>query len=73
MIDDGHPARKIWRLPSQLDLSGFEQHVRAVEGHAGRNAHSPRLLIAVWIYAYSRGLHSAREIERQMEYEPCAG
>ena len=71
LIDDDHPARKIWHLLGQLDLSGFEQHVRAVEGHVGRNAHSPRLLIAVWIYAYSRGLHSAREIERQMEYEPA--
>ena len=71
LIDDDHPARKIWHLVGQLDLSGFEQRVRAVEGHAGRNAHSPQLLIAVWIYAYSRGLHSAREIERQMEYEPA--
>lgn len=71
LIQDDHPARKIWHLLGQLDLSGFEQHVRAIEGHAGRNAHSPRLLIAVWIYAYSRGIHSAREIERQMEYEPA--
>lgn len=71
LIDDDHPARKIWQLLGQLDLSGFEQRVRAVEGRAGRNAHSPQLLIAVWIYAYSRGLHSAREIERQMDYEPA--
>ena len=71
LIDDDHPARKIWHLVGQLDLSGFEQQVRAVEGHAGRNAHSPQLLIALWIYAYSRGIHSAREIERQMDYEPA--
>jgi Transposase DDE domain/Transposase domain (DUF772) len=28
------------------------------------------LLIAVWLYGYSQGVSSARELERQMEYEP---
>ena len=70
LIDQQHPARKIWRLVERLDLSGFETDARALEGHAGRSAHSPHLLVSVWIYAYSKGLHSAREIARQMEYEP---
>jgi len=65
LIDCDHPARKIWRVVEQLDLSRFEDHVRAVEGRAGRPAHSPQVLVSVWIYAYSRGLHSAREIARQ--------
>ena len=55
LIDGEHPARKIWR---------------AVEGVAGRRAHSPELLVSVWLYAYSKGLHSAREIERKMHHEP---
>lgn len=70
LIDQQHPARKIWRVVEGLDLSGFEADARAVEGRAGRSAHSPHLLVSVWIYAYSKGLHSAREIARQMEYEP---
>jgi transposase len=70
LIDDDHPARKIWRLVERLDLSRFETEVRAVEGVAGRAAHSPQALVAVWIYAYSKGLHSARELERQMRHEP---
>jgi len=32
----------------------------------GRAASPPQLLIAVWLYGYSRGVTSARE----MEYEP---
>ena len=36
----------------------------------GRAAWPPQLLIAVWLYGYSRGVTSARELERQMEYEP---
>jgi transposase len=70
LIEADHPARKIWQLVKRLELKRFEQGVRAVEGHAGRSAHSPQVLISVWIYAYSRGTHSAREFERQMEYEP---
>ena len=70
LIDPQHAARKIWRAVEGLDLSSFEADARAVEGRAGRSAHSPQLLVSVWIYAYSKGLHSAREIARQMEYEP---
>ena len=70
LIDENHPARKIWRVVEQLDLSRFEGEARAVEGVAGRPSHAPQVLVAVWIYAYSRGLHSARELERQMRHEP---
>ncbi len=70
LIDDDHPARNIWRLVEQLDLSRFETDVRAVEGRAGRRPHCPQLLVSVWLYAFSQGLHSAREIERRMRHEP---
>jgi transposase len=70
LIDDDHAARKIWRVVEQLDLSRFASEVRAIEGVAGRPSHSPQVLVAVWIYAFSKGLHSAREIARQMHYEP---
>jgi transposase len=70
LIEEDHRARKIWRVVEQLDLSRFASEVRAVEGVAGRPSHSPQVLAAVWIYAFSKGLHSAREIERQMRYEP---
>src|SRR6185436_12066262 len=31
----------------------------------------PRLLVSLWIYAYSRGISSAREIARRCTYEPA--
>lgn len=70
LVDEDHAARKIWRVVEKLDLAPFESAVRAVEGRAGRRAHSPQVLVSVWIYAFSRGLHSAREIARQIEHEP---
>ncbi len=71
LIPAEHAARKIWTVVGGLDLSRFELEIQAVEGRAGRNTFPPRLLISIWIYAYSKGLHSAREIERQMAYEPA--
>jgi len=71
LIPQDHAARHFWELLGRLDLSGFASNMKSVEGHAGRNAWEPRLLIAIWLYAYSRGMSSAREIERQCAYEPA--
>jgi transposase len=71
LISEDHAARQIWAILGRLDLSRFNGEIKSVEGHAGRNVWEPRLLIAMWIYAYSRGISSAREMERQCEYEPA--
>jgi hypothetical protein len=42
-----------------------------VEGEAGRPAYDPWLLISLWIYAYSEGVSSAREVARRCEYHPA--
>jgi transposase len=70
LIPANHPARNLWEFLGRLDLSQFSKDCKSLEGHAGRNAWEPRLLIAVWLYAYSRGISSARQIERECEYEP---
>ena len=71
LIEADHPARSIWELVGRLHLDSFYCCIGAVEGRAGRNAFDPRLLIAVWIYAYSRGIASAREIARLCEIDPA--
>jgi transposase len=70
LIPLDHPARNLWEFLGRLDLSQFSKDIKSVEGSAGRNAWDPRLLIAIWLYAYSRGISSARQIERECEYEP---
>ena len=65
-----HPARAIWELSGRLDLSGFAGALRTQRDQGGRAAWDPRLLAAIWIWAYSEGISSAREIERQMDYRP---
>jgi transposase len=70
LIDEHHPGRGIWEVVQGLDVSRYESGIRSRRGEVGRAAWSPQLLIAVWLYGYSRGVTSARELERQMEYEP---
>lgn len=70
LVGPDHKVRAIWDLTGELDLSGFVDKVKSQEGKKGRAAWDPRLLLSVWLYAYSEQVTSAREIERLMEYEP---
>jgi transposase len=70
LIEPDHPARAIWEMLGQVDLSQFAQNIRAVEGCAGQATVDPRLLASLWIYGYSEGNSSARELSRMCEYEP---
>lgn len=70
LIEESHPARNIWEVVGRLNLKPFEESTEVLQGSAGRSAWPPQLLISIWIYAYSRGLSSAREISRQCSYEP---
>lgn len=54
----------------RLDLGLYHAQIEAVEGGAGRNHTDPQLLVSLWLYAYSRGISSAREVARQCEFEP---
>src|SRR6185295_20105518 len=69
-IGPDHPARGIWAMVEQLDWSALEEKIRSVEGHAGQSSLDPRLLMALWIYSYSEGVSSARELSRMCGYEP---
>jgi transposase len=71
LIEEDHPARSIWELVGRLDLSRYYAAISSVEGRAGREHTDPQVLISLWLYAYSRGISSAREMARRCEYEPA--
>jgi len=70
LIPEDHPARGIWAMVNQLDLARLEAKIKAVEGRPGQSSLDRRLLMALWIYAYSEGISSARELSRICTYEP---
>jgi transposase len=59
-----HSARVIWRYVEQLDLSALEEAIKAREHTPGQAPASPHLLLALWLYATSQGVGSARALER---------
>jgi transposase len=71
LIDQDHPARAIWDLVGRLDLRQFYQGIESSAEEGGRPAFDPQLLISLWVYAYSLGIGSAREVARRCEYEPA--
>lgn len=64
LIDDEHPARLMWAYASQVDLSDLAASIKAREGGPGMPQTSLHLLLALWLYATTRGVGSARELAR---------
>lgn len=70
LVGEDHAVRAIWDLLGRLDLSPYYEGVKAVEGRAGRDRSDPRVLIALWLYAISRGVRKARQLDEWAQYEP---
>jgi len=62
-----HRARLIWAFIEKLDLSRFYDKIDARGSEPGRSAIDPRILLALWLFATSEGVGSAREIDRLCE------
>src|SRR5271157_103960 len=71
LVPSDHLVRAIWELVGRLDLSRFQVDTKAVEGVAGCSPYDPRLLISLWVLAYSDAVSSAREVARRCEYHPA--
>lgn len=67
LIGEDHPVRLIWSYVEELDLSELENRIKARSDRPGHPATSPRLLLALWLYATSEGVGSARALERLCE------
>lgn len=67
LLPEAHPARVIWAYVEKLDLSELEDAVAARAHGPGRSAVSPRLYLALWLYATSQGIGSARALARLTE------
>lgn len=64
LIGEDHPVRVIWSYVEELDLSELEDRIKARGERPGHPATSPRLLLALWLYATSEGVGSAHALDR---------
>src|SRR5436190_4412508 len=62
LIGEDHGARVIWRYVEGLDVSELEDRIKARGERPGHPAAAPRLLLALWLYATSDGVGSARAL-----------
>jgi transposase len=64
LLPADHRARLVWEFVEGLDLRLLYEPIKAVEGHAGRPAIDPPILVALWLYATLEGVGSARALAR---------
>jgi transposase len=64
LLPPEHRARLFWSAVEKLDLTKFYEPIAARENEPGRPAIDPKILVALWLYATSEGVGSAREVAR---------
>ena len=64
LVPDDHPVRAIWALTERLDLSEFYDEIEARGSTPGRSATDPQVMLALWLFASSEGVGSARLLDR---------
>lgn len=64
LISSDHRARGIVKFVEELDLAPFYASIKSRGSEPGRPATDPAMLIALWLFATSEGVGSARQIER---------
>jgi transposase len=64
VLPEDHAARAIWAFLDRLDLSPFYASIKSVLGRAGHPTTDPQVLLALWLFATSDGVGSARQIAR---------
>lgn len=67
LIPEDHKVRVVWEMTQQYNLAKLYEKIGSIEGDAGRPAIDPHILVAVWLYATSEGIGSAREVARLCE------
>lgn len=68
LVPPDHPVRVVWDVVCRVGESGalaaFYAPIKARDGVCGRDATDPRLLVALWLWACTDGVGSARELAR---------
>lgn len=64
-ISDDHAVRVLDELVDMCDVSEFEA---TYHGSRGQPPYSPRTLVKIWLYAFTRGINSGRRLAYALKY-----
>jgi len=67
LLPSDHRARIVWAFVESLDLSAFYDAIKSREGEPGRPPPDPAVVLALWLYAATEDVDSARELDRLAE------
>ena len=62
LLPAAHSARLVWDATARLDVTAFYAPLGVVAGGPGHAATDPQILVALWLYATSQGVTSARAL-----------
>ena len=62
LLAPDHPVRFFWKVCEDLDLKALYDDYKITENSEGRPANDPRVLLCLWVYAYSEGINSCRQL-----------
>jgi transposase len=62
LVADDHPVRALWDFLNKLDLTAFYAEIKVALDQVGRPASDPQVLLALWVYATTEGVGSARRL-----------
>jgi len=66
-IPHDHKARKVWEFVEMIDTNPCYNRIKSLYGTAGRAATNPKVFFALWLFALTEGITSARRIEKLCE------
>ena len=64
LLEPGHLARIVWALVCNWNLDLFLAAIAARGEASGRAATDPKILITLWLYAYTQHVSNGRELDR---------
>jgi transposase len=64
LIPEDHRARLIWQYIEKLDISPLLKDAHSFVGGKGAPTTDPKILLALWLFAITDGVGSARELAR---------
>lgn len=67
LVPDDHRVRMVWSFAEALELSALHAAIKAVEGRPGHPPADPRIFVALWLFATTEGVGSARELAKLCE------
>lgn len=67
LVSKDHRVRVVWAYVDSLNLEPLYENIKAVEGHVGRDAVDPKILMALWMMATIEGISSGRHLQKLTE------